>query len=150
DDAQKQLIEAATAYVAATADFKKAVKDKFGAKGQHEVESLLELTPLGRFCLFIDTSVDKAPEEIDGDTAMIQPPDVTDLTFWLVKDGGVWKLSVKRMTENWTPEQYQDRTNLMRMAAEGLGHFSHAVANGKYANIAELKRDIAPLLRQNR
>ncbi len=81
---------------------------------------------------------------------MIQPPDVQDLCFWLVNVDGQWKLSTERMTEQWTPENWRERIGLMQMAAGGLEQFTHAVASDRYATFAEVKRDIAPMLRQNR
>jgi hypothetical protein len=148
---EKQLIEFASEYVSATGDFRRAVADKFGADAARGFESLFELTPIGRLSLFIETSVDQAPETIEGDSAMIQPPDVEDLTFYLTKDtDGRWKLSIRRMTENWTPEEWEDRAGLIHAAAGALHECAGAVAAGKYASPADLKRDLGPVLRQNR
>jgi hypothetical protein len=38
----------------------------------------------------------------------------------------------------------------MTMAADALNRFTENVEDGKYANVAELKRDLAPIVRQNR
>jgi hypothetical protein len=101
----RQLLRGASAYVAATGSFQKAVKEKLGPDAAHEMSSLFELTPVGRFALLIDTTVDQAPEAVEGNVAMIQPADIPDLTFWLIKENGRWLLSCERMTEHWTPQQ---------------------------------------------
>src|SRR6185436_4431804 len=125
-------------YVRATASFRKAVADKFGAAGARELDTLFELTPVGRFALLIETTVD-------------QPPEIEDLTFWLVKDpSGQWKLSSQRMTENWTPQQREERLGLMHMAAGALARFTEQIADGKYENMQQLKSDLGPVMRQNR
>lgn len=149
-DEERELIRAACAYTDATGSFSAAVADKFGAEAKKELDTLFELTPIGRFTMFIETTVDQAPETIDGNVASIQPPGVEDLTFWLVNVDGKWKLSTQRMCERWTPDEWRERIGLMNMAAGGLHHFTEGVASGKYATLAELKRDIAPILRQNR
>ena len=146
----RQLLRGASAYVAATGSFQKAVKEKLGPDAAHEMSSLFELTPVGRFALLIDTTVDQAPEAVEGNVAMIQPADIPDLTFWLIKENGRWLLSCERMTEHWTPQQFDDRIGLMTMAADALNRFTENVEDGKYANVAELKRDLAPIVRQNR
>jgi RNA polymerase sigma factor (sigma-70 family) len=149
-DDERELVKAASAYVDATGAFSKAVEDKFGAAAKKELATLFELTPVGRFAMFIETTVDEAPEVIDGNVASIQPPGVDDLTFWLVNVDGQWKLATGRMCERWTPDEWRDRIGLMNMAAGALQHFTEGVASGKYTSMAELKRDIAPALRQNR
>jgi hypothetical protein len=149
-DDERQLIRAACAYVNATGSFSAAVAEKFGADARKELNTLFELTPVGRFAMFIDTTVDQVPEQIDGDVASLQPPGVDDLTFWLVKVDGQWKLATGRMCEHWTPDEWRERIGLMNMAASGLQQFTEGVATGKYSTFAELKRDIAPMLRQNR
>jgi RNA polymerase sigma factor (sigma-70 family) len=147
----QQLVDAACSYVTATSNFRKAVAAKFGAAAERELATLFELTPVGRFALLIETTVDKAPETIEGDTAMIHPPEIDDLTFWLVKDAsGQWKLSSQRMTENWTPQQREERLGLMHMAAMALARFTENITDGKYANMQELKAELGPIVRQNR
>jgi hypothetical protein len=150
NEQEQRLVRAASAYVASTGAFQKAVKEKLGPEAARELSSLFELTPVGRFTLFIETTVDKSPEAIEGNVAMIQPPEIEDLTFWLVKENGRWLMSVGRMTERWTPQEWEDRIGLMHMAAEALSGYTDRVSDGKYANVAELKRDLAPILRQNR
>jgi hypothetical protein len=80
---------------------------------------------------------------------MIQPADIHDLTFWLVKENGRWCRD-RPDDRELDPDEWRDRLGLMEMAAEALNDFATRVADGKYANIAELKRDLAPIVRQNR
>ena len=149
-DDEKDLVRAATAYVEATGAFSNAVADKFGADAKKELNTLFELTPVGRFALLIEMSIDQAPEQIDGNFASIQPPGIEDLTFWLQNVNGQWKLATGRMCEHWTPDNWRERIGLMNMAAQGLQHMTEGVATGKYASFAELKRDLANIVRQNR
>jgi RNA polymerase sigma factor (sigma-70 family) len=150
NEQDRQLIQAATAYVTATGTFKKAVADKLGPEAARETSSLFELTPVGRFALLIETTADKSPEVIEGNVAMIQPPEIQDLTFWLVKENGRWLMSIERMTERWTADEWRDRLGLMHMAAGALNDFAERVSSGQYETLAELKRDLAPIVRQNR
>ena len=67
-----------------------------------------------------------------------------------MKDNGQWKLSVPRMIEKWARDELGERVQGIQMAADAIGEFAGRVENGQYASLDELKRDIGPVLRQNR
>ena len=46
------------------------------------------------------------------------------------------------MTEGWSADQFQQRTDVIHSIADGLDRYSEAVASGKYTNIGDLKRDL--------
>jgi hypothetical protein len=149
-DDETELMREACAYVDASGAFSNAVADKFGADARKELSTLFELTPVGRFAMLVEMTVDQVPVEMDGKYASMQPPGVDDLTLWVVNVDGQWKLATGRLCEHWTPDNWRDRIELMRMAAQGLQHMTEGVTTGKYASFAELKRDLANIVRQNR
>jgi hypothetical protein len=150
DADEREFAQCASRYVTATATFRKAIAEKFGAAAERELASLFELTPIGRFALLIETTVDQATESIEDDAARIQPAGQDDLTFWLVKSEGQWKLSIKRVTEHWTRDEWQMRLEQITLTADKLDEWASQVREGEFATLAELKAEAGPVLRENR
>jgi hypothetical protein len=150
DPDEREFAQCASRYVTATAAFRKAVAEKFGAAAEKELAALFELTPIGRFGLLIETTVDQATESIEDGAARIQPAGEDDLTFWLMKSDGQWKLSIKRITEHWTREEWQMRLEHINLTADKLAELTDQVREGEYATLASLKAEVGPVLRENR
>ncbi len=150
DPDEREFMECTSRYVTATGTFRKAVAENFGAAAANELTALFELSPIGRFGLLIETTVDQAPESIEDDVARVQPEGHDDLTFWLVKIDGQWKLSIKRITEHWTRDEWQTRVEAISLTADKLDEWASQVREGKYAKLADLKAEVGPVLSQNR
>ena len=150
DEDEREFAQCASRYVTATATFRKAVAEKFGAAAEKELAALFELTPIGRFGLLIETTVDQATESIEDGAARIQPAGQDDLTFWLVKSDGQWKLSIKRVTEHWTRDEWQALLEQINFTADKLDELAGQVRDGEIATLVNLKAEVGPVLRENR
>lgn len=146
---EQSLVSAVCDYVAASAEFKHAIGDKFGPDGLKQMQALFELTPVDRFALLIETGIDNADEAVSDDEAVLQTQG-SDESFILVKNAGEWKISATRMTETWTPEQWQSRHAEVVGAAEAVQMLAQKVSEGGYASVEELKREVGSFMNQRR
>jgi hypothetical protein len=146
----QQLLDVVCDFASAGAAFKQAVAEKFGENAVKQFAQM-EFTPVDRFAAVVESAGDKVNVEIEGDAAMLTCESAwgTDVVY-LVKDAGQWKISADRMTENWSPDDWQQRTAQVQMGAEVLRTLAEKVLEGEYATLADLKRAIQEALNQNR
>jgi hypothetical protein len=146
---EERLVQTVCDYLSATGEFKSAVAKQFGPDALKQLAALSEMTPVDKMPAIVDAMADNAQEQIS-DTEAILESEQPNVTFILTNDGGKWRISTARMTEAWSPQDWEIREGQMRTAGEAMQMFAQKISDGGYANIGELKREIAAMFNQGR
>ncbi len=147
---QQQILNFVCEYATATGAFKSAIKDKFGAETLEKMSQGMNMSPVDQFATVVDSIAEKLEVTINGDEAILKAPDVSSDTFIMVKHEGRWKLSADGMTQNWTPQDWENRMVQIQFAAEAMRNFTQNIENGQYATPADLMKDVQALMNQGR
>ena len=144
DEDNRRLTDVVGDYVEGAADLRVAIAEKFGKPALAKLaDQLGTLTPIDYLGAVIDPMIEHLEETIDGDVAILRPPDPDIDTFVFVRVDGRWKVSADRMTAEWGPQDWEPRENMLRRANEAVRAITQKVRDGEIKTIAELKQELA-------
>ena len=144
DEDNRRLTDVVGDYVEGAADLRVAIAEKFGKPALAKLaDQLGTLTPIDYLGAVIDPMIEHLEETIDGDVAILRPPDPDIDTFVFVRVDGRWKVSADRMTAEWGPQDWEPRENMLRRANEAVRAMTQQVRDGEIQTIAEFKQELA-------
>lgn len=146
---EERLVQTVCDYLTATGEFKAAVTARFGPDGQKLLTALSAMTPVDRLPAVIDAMMNNVEESVT-DTEAILQSEQANVTFVLTNDAGRWRISTTRMTETWSPEDWETREGQIRLAGEAMQMLTQKIEQGDYASVDELKQEIAAMFGQGR